>query len=71
VFIEPLKTYIILCIVLFENQKHLTKKLKQLRIEQRKLQRCEKGSKNREKQRIKLAKFNEKLSNYVFKSAHD
>jgi len=47
----------------FENQKHLTKKLKQLRIEQRKLQRCKKGSKNREKQRIKVATIHEKITN--------
>jgi putative transposase len=47
----------------FENQKHLTKKLKQLRIEQRKLQRCKKGSKNREKQRIKVANIHEKITN--------
>lgn len=32
----------------FENQKHLTNKLRQLRVEQRKLQRCVKGSNNRE-----------------------
>lgn len=50
----------------FENQKHLTKKLKQLRIEQRKLQRCKKGSKNREKQRIKVAVIHEKITNQRF-----
>ena len=51
---------------MFENQKHLTKKLKQLRIEQRKLQRCKKGSKNREKQRIKVATIHEKITNQRF-----
>jgi putative transposase len=47
----------------FENQKHLTNKLKALRVEQRKLQRCVKDSKNREKQRIVVAKLHEKIAN--------
>jgi putative transposase len=47
----------------FENQKHLTRKLRALRIEQRKLQRCKKGSKNREKQRLVVAKLHEKITN--------
>lgn len=48
---------------IFENQKYLTNKLKQLRKEQRKLQRCKQGSKNREKQRIVVAKIHEKITN--------
>jgi putative transposase len=48
---------------IFENQKYLTNKLKQLRKEQRKLQRCKQGSKNREKQRIIVAKIHEKITN--------
>ncbi len=47
----------------FENQNHLTNKLRQLRVEQRKLQRCVKGSKNREKQRIIVANLHEKITN--------
>lgn len=47
----------------FENQKHLTHKLRALRVEQRKLQRCKKGSKNREKQRLVVAKLHEKITN--------
>jgi putative transposase len=37
--------------------------LKKLEREQRKLSRCEKGSKNRNKQRIKVAKLHEKVAN--------
>ncbi len=47
----------------FENQKYLTRNLKRLRIEQRKLQRCQKGSKNREKRRLIVAKLYEKIRN--------
>ena len=47
----------------FENQKHLTNRLKQLRIEQRKLQRCIKDSNRREKQRLVVAKLYEKITN--------
>lgn len=47
----------------FENQKHLTNKLRVLKVEQRKLQRCVKGSKNREKQRLVVAKLHEKITN--------
>lgn len=37
--------------------------LKKLAKEQRKLSKCEKGSKNRNKQRIKVAKYHERVSN--------
>jgi putative transposase len=47
----------------FENQKHLTSKLRVLKVEQRKLQRCVKGSKRREKQRLVVAKLHEKITN--------
>lgn len=47
----------------FENQKHLHKNLRRLRVEQRKLQRCKKGSKRREKQRLVVAKLHEKITN--------
>lgn len=54
----------------FENQKHLTNKLRVLRIEQRKLQRCKKDSKNREKQRLVVAKLHEKITNQRFDFTH-
>jgi putative transposase len=58
----------------FENQKHLTNRLRYLRVEQRKLQRCVKGSKNREKQRLIVAKLHEKITNqrkdYTHKISH-
>jgi len=47
----------------FENQKHLTNKLRLLKVEQRKLQRCVKDSKRREKQRLVVAKLYEKITN--------
>jgi len=43
--------------------KWITKMEKRIKREQRKLARKQKGSKNREKQRIKLAKSHEKLRN--------
>lgn len=46
-----------------KNPKHLSKKLKLLKRQQRKLSRKKKGSKNRDKQRIKVAKIHEKVSN--------
>lgn len=48
---------------IFENQKYLHKNLRRLRVEQRKLQRCKKGSKRREKQRLVVAKLYEKITN--------
>jgi putative transposase len=47
----------------FENQKQLTTKLRILRVEQRKLQRCQKGSQNRVRQRLVVAKLHEKIQN--------
>ena len=47
----------------FENQKYLHKSLCRLRVEQRKLQRCKKGSKRREKQRLVVARIYEKITN--------
>lgn len=47
----------------FENQKHLIKSLKKLRVEQRSLSRKKKGSARMEKQRIKVAKLYEKVAN--------
>ena len=46
-----------------ENPKHLEQKLKMLRVEQRRLQRKTKGGKNREKQRLVVAKLHDKISN--------
>lgn len=53
---------------IFENQKYLRQNLKKLRIEQRSLQRkfkkgAKEQSKNYQKQRIKVAKLHEKISN--------
>ena len=47
----------------FENKRFFKKAQKQLRKEQRKLSRCKKGSKNREKQRLKVALLHEKIRN--------
>jgi putative transposase len=46
-----------------QNSRHLNKKLKQLKRQQRALSRKKKGSKNRDKQRVKVAKIHEKVSN--------
>jgi putative transposase len=46
-----------------KNPKFLSKKLKLLKRQQRKLSRKKKGSKNRDKQRIKVARIHEKVSN--------
>ena len=46
----------------FENQKYLHHNLSRLRIEQRKLQRCKKGSNRREKQRLVVARLYEKIT---------
>lgn len=45
------------------NPKFLNKYLNKLKIEQQKLSKKQKGSKNREKQRIKVAKIHEKITN--------
>ena len=45
------------------NPRHLSASLKKLRREQRRLSRKQKGSKNRNKQRIKVAKAHEKITN--------
>jgi putative transposase len=59
---------------IFENQKFLTRNLKRLRIEQRSLSRKVKGSQNRNKQRIIVAKLHEKITNqrndYLHKISH-
>ena len=47
----------------FENKKYLGRNLSRLRIEQRKLQRCKKGSNRREKQRMVVARLYEKITN--------
>ena len=46
-----------------ENQKYLEQSLKKLRVEQRSLARKKKGSKSRERQRLKVAKVYEKVAN--------
>jgi putative transposase len=61
--------------VVIENPKHLKKRLKQLKRQQRRLSRKKKGSNNRNKQRIKLAKIYEKVSNcrkdFLHKLTHE
>ena len=47
----------------FKNQKFLSRNLKRLRVEQRSLARKEKGSQNRQKQRLVVAKLHEKIRN--------
>ena len=47
----------------YSNPKYLKKSLNKLAIEQRKLSRKKIGSENREKQRLKVAKLHEKISN--------
>ncbi len=49
--------------VKYANPRYLKKSLNKLAKEQRKLSRKKKGSKNRNKQRIKVAKIHEKISN--------
>ena len=49
--------------VVIEHPKHLEKSLKRLRVEQRRLQRKTKGGKNREKQRLIVARMHEKVAN--------
>lgn len=49
--------------VKYSNPRYLKKSLNKLAIEQRKLSRKKKGSKNRNKQRIKVAKIHEKITN--------
>ncbi len=46
-----------------KNPRHLSKKTKALKRQQRKLSRKKKGSKNRNKQRIKVARLHEKVTN--------
>lgn len=48
---------------MFENQKHLLKALKKLRIAQRSLSRKQKGSKRREQQRLVVAKLHQDVVN--------
>jgi putative transposase len=54
----------------YENHKFLNKSLKKLKREQRKLSRKVKGSNNRNKQRIKVAKIHEKISNRRIDNIH-
>ena len=49
--------------VKYANPRYLKKSLNKLAIEQRKLSRKKKGSKNRNKQRVKVARLHEKISN--------
>ena len=48
---------------MIENQKYLRKSESKLRKLQKDLSRCEKGSKNREKCRVKVARQHEKITN--------
>lgn len=64
-----LKDFAIVCysdgtVEKIENPRYLNKTLKRLAKEQRKLSRKNKGSKNREKQRLKVAKVHEKVGNH-------
>ena len=47
---------------IYDNPKTLDKYLKKLRIQQRKLSRCQKGSNNRLKQKLKVSKLYEKIT---------
>lgn len=47
----------------FENQKHFSKMKAKLRVEQRSFARKQKGSKSRDKQRVKVAKLYQKVAN--------
>ena len=47
----------------YKNHKYLTKSLNKLKVEQRKLSHMEKGSNNRNKQRIKIAKLHKHINN--------
>ena len=57
------------------NPKYLEKSMRKLMREQRKLSRKEKGSKNRNKQRVKVALVHEKITNqrndFLQKRIHD
>ena len=47
--------------VIYENKKHLNKKEKKLKYLQRKLSKSQKGSKNRQKRKLKVARINQKI----------
>ena len=47
----------------YKNHKYLSKSLNKLKVEQRKLSHMEKGSNNRNKQRIKIAKLHKHINN--------
>lgn len=49
--------------VIFENKRFLEKSLRKLKISQRKLSKKQKGSNNREKQRLKVSKIHKKVKN--------
>lgn len=49
--------------VIFENKRFLEKSLRKLKISQRKLSKKQKGSNNREKQRLKVSKLHKKVKN--------
>ena len=49
--------------VIYENKRFLEKSLRKLKISQRSLSRKQKGSNNREKQRIKVSKLHRKVKN--------
>jgi putative transposase len=54
----------------YENHKFLERSLNKLRKEHRKLDRKKKGSKNKEKQRVKLARLYEKITNQRHDNLH-
>ena len=58
-----------------ENPRHLQKKLRKLRKEQRTLSRRKKGGNNRDKQRVKVARVHEKVTNtrndFLHKLTHE
>ena len=49
--------------VIYENKRFLEKSLRKLKISQRKLSKKQKGSNNREKQRLKVSKLHKKVKN--------
>jgi putative transposase len=54
----------------YENHKYLEKSLAKLRRQQRRLSRKQKGSRNRERQRVKVARIHERVTNQRSDAIH-
>lgn len=55
---------------IYDNNKHLSKSLKKLAREQRRLSRKQKGSRNRDKQRVRVARVHEHIANQRMDTIH-